>query len=184
MIIQVERLIVAGETLEQRLKQLDSRNPQDRAAALHAIEVLVERYIRPAMHDKLLRAVPPDVPDLDGVAGFEVVGLVLSLFNRRMNELEKPSDKALKAALEEHDMPINDFERRESFYRVWVMQRADDSIRGLINFLEEPLIGVTPAKLSSVKDEQMLISNVLREELPGGTQYALKSLYEKLNRGL
>jgi hypothetical protein len=180
----VESLIVASETLEQRLKQIDATDPQDRATALDAIEILIERYMKPGMNDPFLLAAPLDVPELDGVAGFELSGLVLSLFNERMNELEKPSDEKLKAALEEYDMPIDDKARRESFYRVWAMRQANSSIRDLIIFLEEPLVGVNRAKISSVKEEQIRIKRILENKLPAGTEYALESLYERLNRGI
>lgn len=180
----VESLIVARETLDQRLEQMDAANPQDRATALRAIEILIERYVQPAINDPFLLAVPQDVPDLDGVAGFRIEGLVLSLFNRSMSELEKPSDEKLKATLKEYEMPIEDASRRESFYRVRAMQRANASIGGLINFLEKPLIGINPSKISSVRDEQLQIKQLLKQRIPGGIKYDLESLYERLNRGM
>lgn len=173
---RADSLIDTGDTIDERLMQMDVTDPQDRSIALGAIQHLVEKFIQPAMVDCPLSSSAFDTFDIEAITKTEFRGLVRNLFNQRMNGLEKPSDEKLKALLEEFDMPLSDVKQRDQFYRCWAAERANASINSLISFLKKPLTEPITPHIDNSADEVTFIEKLLRNTLPGDLRYSLESL--------
>ena len=131
--VKVEDLIAVEEKLDWDLEKLDSKNTEHRQLAVLAIETYIQRYVIPALY--LANT------NIGKVVGKEIQGLGLYyLFDSNRKDLNRPSDEEID------DVLIGLAERtptpqlREDFWNAWLVREALGCIKGLCNFLEEPLI--------------------------------------------
>ena len=177
--VRVDALIARSNTAKKALASMNSIDAQDRNTTLSAVEALVVQYIMPAMVDCPLSSASLDVFDLEAVAGTEVRGLILGLFEDRMNELKTPSDETLNEALAYIEVPIANQTERNRFYRCWAAEQATITVLGLLNFLKEPLI--KPLSLQhDFAGEQTRLGKLLENDLPGELQISINSLVDQL----
>lgn len=184
--MRVEDLINTSEAVDEKLGLMRSVDVQHRQLALDAIEVLIDRFIFPAMVDCQESTDRFHTFDIEEITQTEFRGLVRGIFEERlkelMNGLEKPGDDVLTETLEYVDIPIEDFNERERFFKCWAAEEADSSIHSLINFLKEPLIKPDAPRIESLPAEQTRVEKLLGQKLPDKLEYRLESLLNRIKR--
>ncbi len=183
-------LIVFFGDLEAELAKLDAIDAAHRDAALGAVETLIVDYILPAA-DCPFSDDRFSLFDLEAVAGTEIPGLVLSVFQQQMPGLQKPIDERLEQTLDFLGIATTDSAQRLKFWRCWAANNANNTISGLLNFLDAPFLSRSKTVSAPLTEEAFALEinrldQLLQHKLPGDVRYKLLStanfLREKANK--
>lgn len=138
--ILCDRLVAEPGRATEIVTQLDRGSAPARRAALEVLETLVEDFVCPVSEELTSDGDGHYHFDLQRTTGSRVPGLALGLLASRFPGLqEAPDDDTLAAALEELGIEIRGAESRETFFRVWMAQRAIHVGRHLLEVVEENL---------------------------------------------
>lgn len=186
--ITIDSLVVLNpESLDEKLARMNPTESDDRRVAIEAIKSLIDLFVKSAM-----KKCPPSrtrfgLFDLNAVAKTEIHGLVLGLFEQRINELNPtgrtaPNDTKLKELFDYLEISSLNADERANFYTCWAGDAAFLSIYSLVNFLEKPLIKQVTPNIEGLMDERIQIRKLLETKLPDKLNYILTSLLEQLEQ--
>lgn len=167
-------LITTKRNLEKHLSLLDANTAEDRNAAVSAIEELVLSFVIPAMNVGSLKSDSIYTFDLDEIAGTEIHNLMLSLFESKMDGLNKPSAEHLRVALVSIGVKDLNESEREKFYQVWAGEKAVEAISLIAKFLSTERSRSDNSEEWKSQDERIM--KLFKSNLPESVKSYLKMI--------
>lgn len=167
-------LITTKRNLEKQISHLSANVADDRSVVISAIEELVQNYVVPAMKVGSLNSDSIYTFNLDEIAETEIHNLMLSLFESKMSELNKPNDNALNEALISIGVRNLSEEKRNDFYTVWAGEKAIESISFLAKFLSNEQNMLQDS--SRLKSQEERIIKLLQIRLPESVKSYLRMI--------